>query len=43
MPMHDSKLATVATNHELANSSDYRDILNQAKLKRQRQSIKTNF
>lgn len=43
MPMHDSKLATVATNHELAHSSDYRDILNQANLKRQAQGIKTNF
>lgn len=33
MPMHDSKLATVASNHEIGSASEYRDIYNQANLK----------
>lgn len=43
MPMHDSKLATVASNHEIGSASEYRDIYNQANLKKQQQSIKANF
>lgn len=43
MPMQDSKRATVASNHEIGRASEYRDIYNQANLKKQQQGIKANF
>ena len=43
MPMMDSKLATIATTHERTSESNYIDILNQDRVRREQRSIKTNF
>lgn len=43
MPMQDVKLATIASSHERTYESNYVDILNQDRLRKEQRSIKTNF
>lgn len=43
MPMQDAKLATIASSHERTYESNYVDILNQDRLRKEQRSIKTNF
>lgn len=43
MPMLDAKMATIASSHERTYETNYIDILNQDRLRKEQRSIKTNF
>lgn len=43
MPITDTAIASVVSNHEIIDKENYRDILNKRQLKEETQTIKTNF